>query len=183
MPTRRLSWEWISGTGREDLVLRSEPDAIIAEGLISCTLDAEPIRLTYRLACTPQWQFRSADLDLTLDSGRRTCRIARAPEGTWEVDALPRPDLVQCDAIDIMVTPLTNTLPIRTVAFVPGQPVRMNVAYVPLPSLEVVPREQEYMLLAPGRFRYRSLDTGFTAELEVDGEGLVRRYGNIWRRA
>ncbi len=183
MPTRRLAWEWTSLAGREDLVLRSEDDAIIAEGEVSGTIEGRPIRLAYRIACTSQWQFRSADLHLALDAKSRTCRLLRTPENAWEVDALPRPDLKHCSTIDIMVTPLTNTLPIRNLAFVPGKPVRLSVAYVPVPSFEVVPREQEYTLLSPGLFRYRSIESDFTAELEVDGEGLVQRYGDIWRRA
>lgn len=85
-------------------------------------------------------------------------------------------------AIDIMATPLTNTIPIRTLTFVPGVPRKVIVAYVPVPSLEIVPKEQEYALISPGRFRYRNPESGFTAALQVDGDGLVERYGEIWRR-
>ncbi|HUC16400.1 MAG TPA: putative glycolipid-binding domain-containing protein [Acetobacteraceae bacterium] len=112
----------------------------------------------------------------------RALHIARAADGAWRVNGEPRPDLAGAAAIDIMATPLTNTLPIRTLAFHPGVPIRVTVAYVTVPSLAVTTQEQEYTELAPGRFRYRGLATGFTAELEVDDEGLVLRYGTIWRR-
>ncbi|MGH7102433.1 MAG: putative glycolipid-binding domain-containing protein [Acetobacteraceae bacterium] len=74
-------------------------------------------------------------------------------------------------------------MPIRRLAFVPDVPARLRVAYVTVLSLEVVQREQEYALISPGRFRYRNPESGFTAEVEVDAEGLVERYGEIWRRA
>lgn len=183
MKTQRIAWEWVGLPGREDVVLHSDADALIAEGEVSGTFEENSIRLLYRLACTPDWRFCSADLRLAAGAEERACRVVHRPDGVWEVDGEPRPDLAHCSAIDIMVTPLTNTLPIRSLAFTPGVPVRLSVAYVPVPSLAVVPREQEYTLLSPGRFRYRSLETDFTAELEVDGDGLVLRYGDIWRRA
>jgi uncharacterized protein len=65
----------------------------------------------------------------------------------------------------------------------PGVPVCVTVAYIAVPSLTVSVQAQEYTLLTPGRFCYRGLATGFTAELEVDEEGLVLRYGTVWRRA
>ncbi|MGH7052001.1 MAG: putative glycolipid-binding domain-containing protein [Acetobacteraceae bacterium] len=73
-------------------------------------------------------------------------------------------------------------MPIRTLSFGPGVAARLSAAYVPVFSLEVVQREQEYALISPGRFRYRNPESGFTAALEVDVEGLVERYGEIWRR-
>ena len=62
----------------------------------------------------------------------------------------------------------------------------LAVAYVALPELTVRPTPQEYTLLerrADGaRWRFRSLDSDFTAELSVDGAGLVRDYPGIARR-
>ena len=46
------------------------------------------------------------------------------------------------------------------------------MAWVLVPSLEVVAGEQVYTALGPGRVGFTS-DT-FRAELEVDGAGLVR---------
>lgn len=182
MVTRHLSWEWIGLTGREDLVLRCGPEAIIAEGEVRGTLEGRAFRLVYRLDCAADWAFRAADLQLASGDERRRCRVARTAGGAWQVDGAARPTLASTTAIDIMVTPLTNTIPIRTLAFVPARPVTLSVAYVPVPSLEIVPRQQEYTLISPGRFRYRSPESGFTAELEVDADGLVERYGEIWRR-
>ena len=182
MPTRSIAWDWIGRPGHEDLVLDDGPNGIEAAGDIAATLAGTPFRLRYRLACDKDWRFRSASLALDAPAPL-SCRIARASDGTWRVNESPRPDLAQASAIDIMATPLTNTLPIRALAFRPGVPVRHTVAYVAIPSLAVSAREQEYMLLSPGRFRYRGLATGFTAELEVDPEGLVVRYGDVWRRA
>ena len=60
------------------------------------------------------------------------------------------------------------------------------VAWVALPELTIRPAPQEYTLLERqpdgARWRFRSLDSGFTAELPVDATGLVRDYPGIARR-
>ncbi|MGH7067993.1 MAG: putative glycolipid-binding domain-containing protein [Acetobacteraceae bacterium] len=161
----------------------SGPEGIIAEGEVAGTLEGGAFRLVYRLDCAANWAFRAADLQLAFGREQRSCRVARAGDGAWQVDGAARPDLARSSAIDIMVTPLTNTIPVRTLAFVPAMPVTLSVACVPVPSLEIVPREQEYEPISPGRLRDRNLESGFTAELEVDADGLVERYGELWRRA
>ena len=47
------------------------------------------------------------------------------------------------------------------------------------PSLDVERLEQSYERLADGHYRYRS--GRFTADLAVDDDGMVRRYGVNWK--
>ncbi|HEX9749131.1 MAG TPA: putative glycolipid-binding domain-containing protein, partial [Methylomirabilota bacterium] len=67
-----------------------------------------------------------------------------------------------------------------------GRPVAIAVAWVTLPELTVQVARQEYTLLARGadgaRWRFRAIDSDFTAELDVDRDGLVRDYPDIARR-
>ena len=94
-----------------------------------------------------------------------------------------------CEArtdIDIMTTPFTNTLPIRRLALPPDAATVLRVVYIRIPELSVEAFDQEYTRLDPAmpprRFRYRSLASGFTAELAVDAGGLVIDYPGLWRR-
>jgi hypothetical protein len=88
-----------------------------------------------------------------------------------------------------MVTPFTNTPPLRACPLAPGEARSLRVAWVRWPELEVVPVEQEYRRVgasgpetpgAPERYRYRNLDSGFEGELTVDDDLLVIDYGP-WR--
>jgi hypothetical protein len=107
-------------------------------------------------------------------------------QGYWSVDGQSRPDLAGCSDIDIMVTPFTNTLPIRNLGLRVNQPKAIRVAYIKVPDLDVSPMDQEYTWLDPDepptRFRYRNLTSGYTAELTVDRDGLVIDYPGIWRQ-
>ncbi len=107
----------------------------------------------------------------------------RDPRGVWRVSRQPRPDLASCEDIDLSVTPSTNTLPIRRLALEPGDHMNVTAAWVRFPELTVEPLRQRYTRLAANRYRYESLDSGFTADLETDDDGLVVLYPNLWARA
>ena len=81
----------------------------------------------------------------------------------------------------------TNTLPIRRLTdVVVGRPVAIAVAWALLPALTIRATRQEYTLLECDRggakWRFRGLESDFTAELAVDAQGLVRDYPGIARR-
>jgi len=89
-------------------------------------------------------------------------------------------------AIDLSTTPFSNTLPIRRLALPLDAASVIRVVYISIPELSVEAFDQEYTRLVPAapprRFRYRSLASGFTAELAVDADGLVIDYPGLWRR-
>jgi hypothetical protein len=62
----------------------------------------------------------------------------------------------------------------------------ITVAWVVLPELIVEPVRQEYTLLSRdadgARWRFRSPDSDFTADLAVDRDSLVLDYPNLARR-
>lgn len=100
--------------------------------------------------------------------------------GAWSVGGERRPDLDGCVDVDLGITPATNTLPIRRLDPPVGVPVATRVAWVRFPDLAVEPDEQTYVRLDERRWVFRS--GRFEATLEVDDEGFVDRYGDLWRR-
>jgi len=57
------------------------------------------------------------------------------------------------------------------------------VVYVRIPELTVTTERQRYGCLAPRRrYRFESVDSDFGREIEVDGDGLVVTYPDLFRR-
>jgi hypothetical protein len=81
--------------------------------------------------------------------------------------------------VDLEWSPSTNTLPIRRLRLAPGDRATVSAAWVHFPSLELERLDQSYERIAQYRYRYRS--GRFVAEIEVDDESLVLRYGESWK--
>ena len=108
--------------------------------------------------------------------------IYRDAEGTWTANGAARPDLAPCFEIDLAATPLTNTLALKRLDLVEGEPRRMQAAYITVPELQVRVDEQEYTLLSAMKFRYRGPSTNFEAEVTNDADQFVVDYPPGWKR-
>lgn len=184
---RDVLWSVWEKPGLEHLRLTIGENEIIADGeLITTLFDNRPFRVDYWIQCDAEWRVR--ELRVSADGGEPVAVILRSDgEGHWiDEDGNARPDLEGCIDVDIMATPFTNTLPIRRFEWSVGTVRELNMAYVTLPSLEVVRAPQRYTCLHTrenhGLFRYESVSSGYTNELPVDKDGLVLDYPGIWRR-
>ena len=100
----------------------------------------------------------------------------------WRVDGEPRPDLADAVDIDIVLTPFTNTLPIRRHDWEIGQSRDFTMAWVDVPSLEVIPDPQRYTRIDNRVYRFESLDSDFTRDIQVDADGFVVEYPGLFSR-
>ena len=84
------------------------------------------------------------------------------------------------------VVKVGNTLPIRRLALHPGESQEISVVYISFPDLQLKAVRQRYTCLKNlpnGQlYRYEGLLSGFTAEIEVDKDGLVMDYPGVFRK-
>jgi uncharacterized protein len=192
LPPLLRRWRWVDRPGLESLEISSDGGDWVADGAVLVVLDGVPTEARYRLTYDREWRFLRGTIRSRTAPGdpageERTLEIAReetaAGEPEWRVDGAPRPDLAACTDVDLMVTPFTNTPPLRAHPLAPGETRGLRVAWVRWPELEAAPVEQEYTRLgagSPERYRYRNLDSGFEGELTLDADLLVIDYGP-WR--
>ncbi|HVN28269.1 MAG TPA: putative glycolipid-binding domain-containing protein, partial [Candidatus Binataceae bacterium] len=93
-----------------------------------------------------------------------------------------QPQLRGAIDVDIAVTPFTNILPIRRLGLSEGQRAEILVVYFQLPQLTVTTDRQRYTRLGNRVYRYESVDSDFTRDIEVDERGLVVTYPDLFRR-
>jgi hypothetical protein len=175
-------WQDWSGMGLEHLVLQEGPSEIVAEAAILAKVDDEEIAVRYRIECDASWRVRKAEVARIGDD--RSVEVVSDGAGNW-MDAVgtPQPQLRGAIDIDISITPFTNTLPIRRLRLKPGQSAEILVVYVQLPRLAITTDRQRYTCLNEGRrYRYESLDSDFTRDIDVDDHGLVVTYPDLFRR-
>ncbi|HOX36184.1 MAG TPA: putative glycolipid-binding domain-containing protein [Methanoregulaceae archaeon] len=151
------------------------------QGTVLTTADGAPAEVRYVVTCNSGWQTRHCVVTMTARESREMVRLSVDREGLWFQDGKRRPDLDGVADIDLAFSPCTNTLPIRRIDLSYGQQVRIPVAWLRFPELDLVRTDQVYEQLSERRYRFSSADGGFSAVIETDRQGMVVRYGDLWR--
>ena len=147
---------------------------------VSSIIDSARGRYSYELECAADWTFRSLHLEAL--AGERTFDLERSADGVWRHDGTERPDLAEAIDVDLSITPLTNTLPIRRLDLGTDEEGDVVVAYVSFPDLELLPDPQRYTRLDEDLYLFESLESDFEAELTVDARGFVLEYPGLFER-
>jgi hypothetical protein len=197
---RALLWRRTDTAGT-DLALVDDRRGLLARGVATA---AAPIPHVCRYELTTDEGFATARLEVTAEGAgwQRTARLERAA-GRWRVTTAERGDLARAlraagrapaglpgteepgrlvDALDVDLggAPLFNSLPIRRLGLLrapAGRARTVLVAWVLVPSLEVLPAEQTYTALGDGRVRFQSAT--FTADLTIAPDGHVVDYPGL----
>ncbi len=176
---REIGWTGWDHQGSERLQLRTGSDGIEAESQVAGSHDGTPWQLRYQLQLDVNWRLRR--LSARLDDGR-ACHLSVDAHGQWWRNDRMLASLAGCIDIDIAATPFTNTLPIRRLGLNVGESASLTVALLSVPDLAVSAVRQRYTRLSTHHWHYEGLDSGFTALLEVDDQGLVLDYPDTFRR-
>lgn len=186
-PETERTYAWIRDLDHgsfEHAVVERRGKAISIEGDVLATHEGQPLRLMYSVSTDEDGIGRSVRIQQHLAGRSRTLLLDRTEDGSWFVDGQPAPGLAGCLDIDLGFTPSTNALPINRIlrADAAAEEIEVRAAWVRFPSLEVVPAVQRYTRLAPQRWRYESMASGFTAVIEVDDWALPASYEGVWTR-
>ncbi len=200
---KSLFWVRTDAAGT-DHALVDDRRGLFARGT---ALAVAPIAHTCRYELRTDDTWASVRLEISCEGAGwlRTLRLERAA-GRWRVGTAEQGDLDAVltgaglpgaglpgteeperleEALDIDLggAPLFNTLPVRRLGLIraePGSSRSITVAWVLVPSLQVVPAEQVYTVLPNGNVRFAS--GSFTAELTLDPAGYVQRYPGLAER-
>ena len=184
--------EWLTESAAVDL----------GGGGLSATgtqLGAEPapFRVDYRLEA-PEFVTRELELTASAEGWRRHLLLRHDGDGAWEAEVDDQgdvpggrwdgslPQLSDARDIDIQNSPLTNTMPILRHGSQREGSRNSLMAFVTTPSLRVEASPQRYEHVRTtdtgSVVRYISRDSDFTAELELDTDGLLVFYPRLARR-
>jgi hypothetical protein len=178
-------WTSLRWHGIEHARLYEGSEEGLVDSRVLLVLDDKPVRVEYRLAWDAKWCAREI-LVRTESLGRvDQLELHGDGQGKWTDGEGARVAVIDgCLDIDISVTPLTNTLPIRRLGLSVDERREMPVAFVRIPDLSTMPVVQSYKFLEAtptgGRYLYQS--STFQSELSVDCNDLVVDYATVWER-
>jgi hypothetical protein len=199
---RLLIWRGLDEWRTEAAEIHLTEDGVGARGT-QIGLDPLPYRLSYRLEAPERFVTRSLEIEVAGDGWRRELDLTHDGNGSWQCQGaesgeaqvdLPAPDgdtagLEGSLDCDLGLSPLTNFMPIRRhdLHRGPGE-AEFVMAWVSVPDLALHVSAQRYehvRMEAEGavvRFIDEGMFKGFTSELELDENGLVRVYPDLAAR-
>ncbi len=175
-------WRRLDRPGHEACRLSSLETDWRLSGTAVFLHEGEACRLSYEIACDAQWRTLAAQVSGWVGERDVEVEVIRDGSGLWRLNGDPVPTVEGCVDVDLNFSPSTNTLPIRRLAPEVGRSVAVRAAWLRFPSFALEPLEQSYTRVGADLYRYESAGGRFVASMEVDAEGLVMRYGEIWIR-
>lgn len=140
----------------------------------------KPCRLDYAVVCDSAWRTLWARVSGWIGTTQVNHRVVRNLAGEWRHNGIVQPQLQGCIDIDLAFSPLTNMLPIRRLNLKPGTAASVRAAWLRFPDFTLAPLEQVYTRESAHRYRYESGGGKFSAALDVNPDGLVLQYGDLW---
>jgi uncharacterized protein len=180
--SRAIAWrgleEWLAEHVQVDLW-----DAgVVARG-VQLGAEPEPYRVDYQLDAPSDWITRRLEVDVSGAGWRRSLVLEHDGAGAWTLDGRPARELDGAVDCDLAFSPMTNLMPMRRHELHEADGMAdFAMAWVSVPDLAVHRSPQRYEHLRPGCVRFTSLDSDFTADLELDADGLVVRYPRLAER-
>lgn len=180
MTSKQIVWSGIYYNTIEYLHLQSDTAHHI-QGYITGLVNDQPLHVDYHISANLNWETTSVVIKAH-DHIQKDLQFTRENNKWHDKQGTVHEIFDACTDIDISLTPFTNTLAINRLLLREGESHEITVLYFDLPAMDVKPVKQRYTRLAERLYRYESLYSGFKAELEVDEDGLVLDYPEIWKR-
>jgi uncharacterized protein len=183
---RQVIWSNLADPGMEHFYLRGGDDEVTADGMVVGVEENVGFRIRYQINCDSRWQVRKVVVQ-SVDENEQILSFASDGLGNWtDESGNPISEFHGCLDVDITATPFTNTLPIRRLGLRTGESAEIQVVYFTIPKMRVSVVPQWYTCLETGstggKYKFESLDSGFTAVITVDTDGLVENYPGLFRR-
>jgi uncharacterized protein len=178
MTKRSITWNALAWEGTETCTIESDDTGVRIEGHLSGTTEENvPYELSYLLELAPDWTAQHVLVKDATDEGKFLDLVRE--NGRWlDPEGVHLTDFDSCDFVDITLTPLTNTLPIKNLQFVDKEPIALDVLYINLPECTIERKTQGYAKL--GEHTYRFQQRGFSADIITDDDDLVVVYPGLF---
>jgi hypothetical protein len=179
---RTVLWKKADNTSFEYSVLHPVSEGFVLEGTVVLILEDLPAKVTYRVDCDSHWRTRHVEV-LQEKAGKITKMVLTVYEKQhWQENHIPLQLADGLFDVDFEISPITNSLHIRRLNLKVGESAHSTAVWLRFPSLTLERLKQQYTRISDRRYRYEAPDLGFEAQLEVDADGLIVKYGDLWMR-
>lgn len=174
-------WKRLNGCGMEYCNISFEHVTTIEGKVISGENDERSF-VEYKVTCDQEGSTSEVNLCFQNENMSKTLQLLRDNHNRWTLNGNQIQELSGLKDIDIGVTPSTNVLPIKRLNLAVGESAAVTAAWIRFPHLDIQPLEQSYERISSNTYIYKSMESGYTARLDVDSNGVVVEYEKEWSR-
>jgi hypothetical protein len=175
-----ILWRRLDCPGHEAARLIAQPSGWRLIGTAVFAHERQPCRLDYAVTCDAAWLTvagrvtgwvgpEHVEIELSVDAARR-----------WRLNGHDCPAVAGCADLDLNWSPSTNLLAIRRLDLRVGEEGEARAAWLRFPSFALEPLEQRYRRTGAGTYRYESAGGAFVTELQVNADGFITLYPDLW---
>lgn len=178
---RNLVWKGLDADTTENCAVNFTGSGIVVRSEIMGWLEGSALTSEYYIKMDRQWQVQEFEIKTFLNGSITHFRMSRDASGRWkDYHGREHPEFDGCRYIDISLTPLTNSLPVNGLYLQEGKTKQINVVYIDVQEGKVRQDRQQYTRLGRLKYRFKNDNRNFTADIDVDEEGFVTYYPQLF---
>jgi uncharacterized protein len=179
---RNILWTGIEYHSLENLRIQPGDNSFHIQSSIIGFYEGKIYQVEYSVQTKRNWKTLLVDLRARIGEDHFQCNLRSDGNGDWTFNGRTENAFDGCFDIDIAVSPFTNTLPINRLQLRLGEQQTIHVIYIDVLGQKVTPLQQQYTRTATNKYRYQNVPNDFEAEIEVDAEGFVIFYPELFKR-
>ena len=173
-------WKAVYTAGHDAACLTQTDDGWVIEGTAVYLKDTSPAAVNYRLDLASDWTTSAGRIEGRIGDGRVSHEIRRDGDG-WRLNGMRQSGLEGVLDLDFGFTPATNYAQLRRMALPVGGNAAFNVAWMDVESASLEALPQVYKRISDRAYDYDSPQGPYRAVLELDDNGFVRSYPDLWQ--
>jgi hypothetical protein len=175
-------WRRLDTPGHDACRLEQGPSGWKLQGMAIFVEQGTPVSLDYLLECDPAWRSARGRVRGWIGPRDVELDVARSVAGVWSLNGTLLEGLESCLDLDFGFTPATNLSQLCRIALQIGQSTDVPVAWLDAAAGTLALLPQRYERRSATTYWYESPTTGYSGLLEVEPDGFVRRYPELWER-
>lgn len=177
-----IIWEGENNETLENCNVTANDEGFQIESTVSVTLEDGICDIEYFIQTGKNWKSSYCKVTNLCDEAAKTMELRRLKDNHWEINGKHEPSFDGFDAIDISLTPFTNTLIINRKALEHEESFEVKMILIDALEMTCHPVNARYTRLTEGEYEYENLTNGYNVVLDVDEYGFVTNYPGCFMR-
>jgi hypothetical protein len=179
---KQLFWTGQVYQSSERCSIASSASGIEINSIVKGKWNDIPFDVKYFIKTNPNWETIYFELQTSMEGSVQKIQYQSDGKGVWTSNESVLDHLAGCIDIDISVTPLTNTLPLKRLKMVGNQSELIKVLYVDVLENSISSKQQKYTRITGTMYKFENVPNDFESTITVDNDGYVVDYPGLFEK-